>query len=80
MALDTNLDQDWAYFNLALINDTTGDAYDFGREVSYYHDSDGSEGSPKSSILIPAVAPGTYQVVARLAAKYSDPVNLVIQT
>ncbi len=58
--LDTNLDQDWAYFNFALINDRTGEAYDFGREVSYYHDSDGSEGSPRASVLIPAVAPGTY--------------------
>src|SRR5260370_59571 len=31
----TGLDNNWAYFNYALINDDTGQTYDFGREVSY---------------------------------------------
>jgi hypothetical protein len=64
VALNTNLDNNWAYFNFALVNEDTGQAYDFGREVSYYHgaDSDGSwdEGSRNSSVLIPTVAPGKY--------------------
>ena len=34
--INTNLINNWAYFNLTLINETTGDAFDFGREVSYY--------------------------------------------
>ena len=42
----------WIYLNYALINQDTGQAWDFGREVSYYHgyDSDGSwtEGSRKT--------------------------------
>jgi hypothetical protein len=62
--LDTNLANNWAYFNFALINEDTGEAYDFGREVSYYYgsDSDGAwnEGSAKSSILLPAVPAGRY--------------------
>jgi hypothetical protein len=41
LAVDTNLDNNWAYFNFALINQETNQAYDFGREVSYYHDADG---------------------------------------
>ena len=49
-----NLDNDWIYFNFALINDETGQAFDFGREVSYYHDSDGSEGSRDNNVVIPA--------------------------
>lgn len=60
----TNLDNSWAYFNLALINDGSGQTYDFGREVSYYHGYDGgeswSEGSAKDSATIPAVPPGRY--------------------
>ena len=35
LTIKTNLINDWAYFNLTLINDGTGDAFDFGREVSY---------------------------------------------
>jgi hypothetical protein len=62
--VSTNLDNRWAYFNLALINDETGQGYDFGREVSYYHgvDSDGSwtEGSSADSLLIPTVPAGRY--------------------
>jgi hypothetical protein len=62
--INTNLANDWAYFNLALINETTGDAYDFGREVSYYtgSDSDGSwsEGGRSSTAVIPHVPPGRY--------------------
>jgi hypothetical protein len=64
LALKTDLDNNWTYFNLALVNEDTGQGYDFGREVSYYHgvDSDGNwdEGSRNSSVLLPSVAPGKY--------------------
>ena len=64
LTISTNLTNNWAYFSLALINETTGDAFDFGREVSYYtgYDSDGSwsEGSQSSSATIPHVPPGRY--------------------
>jgi hypothetical protein len=64
VAIKTDLDNNWTFFNFALVNEDTGQAYDFGREVSYYHgaDSDGTwdEGSRNSSVLIPAVAPGKY--------------------
>jgi hypothetical protein len=59
-----NVDNNWIYLNYALINEDTGHAYDFGREVSYYHgyDSDGSwsEGSSKDTVTIPSVPPGRY--------------------
>lgn len=62
--IKTDLDNEWAYFSLALINDDNGDALDFGREVSYYHgrDSDGnwSEGGKTSSVLLPSVPAGRY--------------------
>ena len=54
------LDNNWAYFNFALINDKTGQAFDFGREVSYYHDSDGSDGNRTNSVIVPAVPSGQY--------------------
>lgn len=54
----------WIYLNYALINDDTGQAYDFGREVSYYsgRDSDGpwTEGADHDSAAVPAVPPGRY--------------------
>jgi hypothetical protein len=55
----TDLRNNWAYFNLALINESTGQGYDFGREVSNYTGSDG-EGSPNDSVILPSVAPGRY--------------------
>ncbi len=58
------IDNKWIYLNYALINQDTGQAWDFGREVSYYHgvDSDGSwtEGSTNDSAVVPSVPPGHY--------------------
>lgn len=62
--VDTDLSNDWAFFSLALINEETGTAFDFGREVSYYsgRDSDGdwSEGNRYGSTTVPAVPAGRY--------------------
>jgi hypothetical protein len=62
--IDTDLSNDWAFFSLALINDDTGHAYDFGREVSYYfgRDSDGSwtEGRRTATYTVPGVPSGRY--------------------
>jgi hypothetical protein len=59
-----SVDNAWIYLNYALINQDTGQAWDFGREVSYYHgyDSDGSwsEGSQKNSVIVPSVPAGHY--------------------
>jgi hypothetical protein len=60
LSIQTDLDNNWAYFNFALINDKTGQTFDFAREVSYYHDSDGSEGSRNNSVIIPSVPSGRY--------------------
>lgn len=60
LSIHTDLDNNWAYFNFALINDQTGQTFDFAREVSYYHDSDGSEGSRNNSVIIPSVPSGQY--------------------
>lgn len=64
LTVDTDLDNDWVYYDFALINADTGEAYDFGREVSYYYgtDSDGrwTEGSQASTAIIPSVPPGHY--------------------
>jgi hypothetical protein len=59
-----NVSNSWIYLNYALINQDSGQAWDFGREVSYYYgsDSDGSwtEGSTKDSVVIPSVPAGHY--------------------
>jgi hypothetical protein len=60
----TNVRNNWIYLNYALINQDTGQAWDFGREVSYYYgyDSDGSwtEGKPNDSVIVPSVPAGNY--------------------
>lgn len=59
-----NVNNSWIYLNYALISEDTGRAWDFGRELSYYHgyDSDGSwtEGSQKDNVVIPSVPSGHY--------------------
>jgi Domain of unknown function (DUF4178) len=64
LTTSTDLNNRWIYLNYALINEQTGQAFDFGREVSYYHgyDSDGSwsEGSANDRVAIPKVPPGRY--------------------
>ncbi len=59
-----NLSNSWLYLNLALIDESSGHAYDFGREISYYfgRDSDGawSEGKPDDEATLPAIPGGRY--------------------
>src|SRR6185436_15182484 len=65
--IKTDLSQNWAFFNIALINQDTGDAFNVGREVSSYtgSDSDGtwSEGGNSESVTIPSVPPGNYRLL-----------------
>jgi len=60
LSVRTDLNNNWAYFSFALINEDSGQTFDFGREVSYYRDSDGSEGSPNDSVVVPRVPSGKY--------------------
>jgi len=64
VTINTDLENDWAYMALALINDETGVAYDFGKELSYYNgrDSDGSwsEGGKSGDVSLPGVPAGRY--------------------
>ena len=59
-----DVSNDWLYVNYALIDEATGHAYDFGREVSYYfgRDSDGSwsDGRQSDEAVLPSVPPGRY--------------------
>jgi hypothetical protein len=62
--IKTDLDNNWAYFNLALLREDGSQGFDFGRDVSYYsgRDSDGnwSEGKATDSVVLPRVPPGRY--------------------
>jgi hypothetical protein len=59
-----DIENSWIFLNMALINEETGNAYDFGREISFYHGVDGgeswSEGSHSDEAVLPAVPPGRY--------------------
>ena len=86
LTIDTDLRNNWAYFNLALINDQTGTAYDFGREVSYYFGYDDgywSEGSTSDRATIPSVPSGQYylRVQPELGNDSQEPLgfNLTVQ-
>jgi hypothetical protein len=61
---DANVSNQWIYLNYALIDESTGQAFDFAREVSYYSgiDSDGSwtEGGQHDEVMLPSIPPGRY--------------------
>jgi hypothetical protein len=65
--ISTTLSQSWAYFTLTLVDEDTGAARTFGREVQYYfgRDSDGSwtEGAPWDRAWLPSVPAGRYVLV-----------------
>jgi hypothetical protein len=65
--ISSTLSQNWAYFTLTLVNEETGAARTFGREVQYYfgRDSDGSwtEGAPWDRAWLPSVPAGRYVLV-----------------
>ena len=62
--VDTDLENDWAYLSFTLINEQSGEGFDFSREISYYHgvDSDGSwsEGGRDDRVLVPSIPAGRY--------------------
>jgi hypothetical protein len=62
--IKTDLQNDWMFLSMALINEDTGTAYDFGKELSYYSgsDSDGSwtEGDRADTVGIGGVPGGRY--------------------
>jgi hypothetical protein len=51
--IETDLNQAWTYFNLALINVETGQAWDWGRELSYY-DREGNRTDTSTLGRVPA--------------------------
>ncbi|MCX6546312.1 MAG: DUF4178 domain-containing protein [Acidobacteria bacterium] len=59
-----DLSNKWIYLSMALINLDSGQAYDFGREVSYYSGVEGgeswSEGGRSDRAILPSVRAGQY--------------------
>ncbi len=76
-----DVNNSWIYLHMALINEE-GQAYDFGREVSYYHGVDGgeswSEGGTSDEAILPSIPPGRYYL--RIEPESSSPlVNYTVQ-
>jgi hypothetical protein len=76
-----NVSNAWIYLSMALINDDTGTAYDFGREIGYYFgsDSDGawSEGSQSDAVYLPHVPAGHYYL--RVEPEGTVPATYLVQ-
>lgn len=72
--ISTNVANTWAYFTLTLVNEDTGVAKGFGREVGYYsgRDSDGawSEGSNWDRTYLPRVVAGSYVLMVEPEGPY----------
>jgi hypothetical protein len=79
--VETDVSNNWVYFNYALIEQETGRATEFGREVSYYFGRDGgedwTEGSRSDEVRVPSVPPGRY--VLRIEPDGPAPVNYTVR-
>jgi hypothetical protein len=64
VSLDSDLSNNWLHVSLALINDETGVALDFDRELGYYFGVEGGEswsaGSRRGDVVVPSVPAGRY--------------------
>jgi hypothetical protein len=73
--LESDLDNDWLFLVLSLINETTGETREVTRQLSYYHgaDSDGSwtEGDKRETVRIASVPAGRYFL--RVQAEGGEP-------
>ncbi|MES2523017.1 MAG: DUF4178 domain-containing protein [Gemmatimonadota bacterium] len=62
--LTADLDNNWTFFVITLINEATGESRDATKQLSYYYgtDSDGrwSEGSQRGKLRMASVPPGRY--------------------
>ena len=67
VGIATTVSNQWAYFNLALINEATGQGLDFGREVGFYAGvEDGeswTEGNRNDSAYLSSVPSGRYYML-----------------
>jgi predicted RNA-binding Zn-ribbon protein involved in translation (DUF1610 family) len=76
--IDSDVDNNWVYFNLALVNEDTGQALEWGREVSYYsgRDSDGSwsEGGRTDRSKLSHVPAGHYYL--RVEPEWEPPATV----
>lgn len=60
------VDNDWFYADFVLVNETTGEEYNFSQEVAYYHgydDGTWSEGSTVGEAFLSSVPEGRYHIV-----------------
>lgn len=62
--LNTSMDNNWVYFNMALVDETAGKTINFGTEISHYSGIDDgerwSEGNQNATLYLPSVPPGRY--------------------
>ena len=76
-----DVENKWIYLSMALINLDSGQAYDFGREVSYYHGVDGgeswSEGGRSDEATLPSVPAGQYYLRIEPEAD-APPINYAV--
>ncbi|MET0399575.1 MAG: DUF4178 domain-containing protein [Longimicrobiaceae bacterium] len=79
--VETDVANNWVFFNYALLNQETGQAIEFGREVSFYFGRDGgeswTEGDKKDEARVPAVPPGRY--VLRIEPDGPAPVSYTVK-
>jgi hypothetical protein len=76
------VNNEWVEASMTLVNESTGQTYDFEQGVEFYSgsDSDGywSEGSRNSSKIISAVPAGTYHLEVALSSNMPKPTATIV--
>jgi len=67
LRVSTNIDNNWMYNSVTLVNEKTGDVFDFDFETEYYYGYEGgenwTEGSNWNSRIASSVPEGTYYMI-----------------
>ena len=81
VAVETDVNESWAFFNFELVNEETGGVRRFSREVSYYSGVEGgeswSEGDPNDAVRLSSVPAGRY--VLRVDPEAERPTQYVVR-
>jgi len=76
VANEAQIDNDWIYLDMTLVNRDTGQDFELSRELDYYHGCDDgcwTEGSATDKAVISAVPPGNYYFLVESESRPDAP-------
>jgi hypothetical protein len=82
LVFQCDVHNNWAYIDVAVVNDKGEAVHEFGREISYYEGYEGgeqwSEGSQTATVPLMFTEPGNYRLLMRRDSPSALPVGITV--